>query len=108
MRTDPECASSGTLLASVRIYCKKPAPRRSFRREGRVRRQRLLLIITILSPLLLLGMIEGGLRIAGLGRLEPLFVPVAAAPGYLQPNPEVIRRFFPDPGAAPDVSIDTT
>lgn len=48
------------------------------------------------------------MRLAGLGALEPLFVPVASAPGYLQPNPDAIRRFFPDPARAPEVSIDTT
>jgi hypothetical protein len=73
-----------------------------------VRRQRLLLLITVLTPLLLLGVAELGLRAAGIGQREPLFVPVAAAPGYLQPNPAAIQRFFPDPRRAPDVSIDTT
>jgi tetratricopeptide (TPR) repeat protein len=73
-----------------------------------VRRQRLLLLITVLTPLLLLGAAELGLRAAGIGQREPLFVPVAAAPGYLQPNPAAIQRFFPDPRRAPDVSIDTT
>jgi tetratricopeptide (TPR) repeat protein len=67
-----------------------------------------MLAITLLLPLLLLGAAEGALRLAGIGALEPLFVPVARAPGFLQPNPEAIRRFFPDPRDAPDVSIDTT
>ncbi|MCE3285299.1 MAG: hypothetical protein K0R70_1555, partial [Steroidobacteraceae bacterium] len=73
-----------------------------------MQRQRLLWLITVLSPLVLLAFAEGGLRLAGVGTLEPLFVPVASAPGYLQPNPEAVRRFFPDPTRAPDVSIDTT
>jgi tetratricopeptide (TPR) repeat protein len=73
-----------------------------------VQRQRLLLLITVLLPLVLLGAVEGVLRVAGVGRLEPLFVPVESAPGYLQPNPEVVRRFFPNPALAPQVSIDTT
>lgn len=71
-------------------------------------RQRLLWLITLSLPLLLLAVAEGAMRLAGLGALEPLFVPVASAPGYLQPNPDAIRRFFPDPARAPDVSIDTT
>lgn len=72
-----------------------------------MRRQRLLLLITVLSPLLLLALAEAGLRIAGIGQREPLFVPVASAPGYLQPNEAVIQRFFPDPRLAPRVAIDT-
>ena len=71
-------------------------------------RQRLLLLITVLTPLLLLGLAEAVLRVAGVGQREPLFVPVASAPGYLQPNERVIQRFFPDPRRAPNVSIDTT
>ncbi len=67
-------------------------------------RQRLLLLITVLTPLLLLGLAEAVLRVAGIGQREPLFVPVASAPGYLQPNDRVIQRFFPDPRRAPDVA----
>ena len=62
----------------------------------------------MLVPLLLFGAAELALRAAGIGALEPLFVPVPEAPGYLQPNPAVVQRFFPDPRDAPDVSIDTT
>ena len=73
-----------------------------------MRRQRLLLLVTLLLPAALLVAAEGVLRLTGHGQLEPLFVPVDVAPGYLQPNPAAIRRFFPDPKRAPDVSIDTT
>ncbi len=66
------------------------------------------MLITVLLPLAVFAAAEGALRLAGVGALEPLFVPVAAAPGHLQPNPDAIRRFFPDPARAPDVSIDTT
>ncbi len=59
-------------------------------------------------PLLVFGVAEVALRTAGIGALEPLFVPVPQATGYLQPNPAVVQRFFPDPRDAPDVSIDTT
>jgi hypothetical protein len=72
------------------------------------RRSRLFLLITVLTPLLLLGGAELVLRAMGVGQLEPLFVPVESAPGYLQPNPAAVQRFFPDPRDAPDVSIDTT
>jgi lysophospholipase L1-like esterase len=71
-------------------------------------RRRLFLVITLLVPLLLAGAAEGLLRLAGVGALEPLFIPVEAAPGFLQPNPAAVQRFFPDPRRAPDVSIDTT
>lgn len=72
-----------------------------------MRRQRLFLTLTLLAPLLLFALAEGTLRIAGIGAREPLFVPVASAPGYLQPNEAVIQRFFPDPRLAPRVAIDT-
>jgi len=64
--------------------------------------------ITLILPFGVLVVLEVAMRLAGAGRLEPLFVPVEGAPGYEQPNPQVIRRFFPDPGGAPTVSIDTT
>ena len=72
------------------------------------RRRPLLLLITLLVPMLLFGLAELALRATGAGALEPLFVPVEQAPGYLQPNPEVVRRFFPDPRQAPEVGVDTT
>jgi tetratricopeptide (TPR) repeat protein len=71
-------------------------------------RRRLFLAITLLAPLLLFAVAELALRSAGVGALEPLFIPVPQAAGYLQPNPAVVQRFFPDPRDAPDVSIDTT
>jgi len=71
-------------------------------------RRRAFLAITLLLPLLLFGAAELLLRATGIGALEPLFVPAPEATGYLQPNPDAVQRFFPDPAAAPDVSIDTT
>ena len=71
-------------------------------------RRQALLVTTLLAPLALLALAEVILRLAGVGRLEPLFMPFEAAAGYLQPNPAVIQRFFPDPRAAAPVSIDTT
>jgi tetratricopeptide (TPR) repeat protein len=65
-------------------------------------------LITILVPILLLAGTELALRLAGVGKLEPLFIPVPGNAAYLQPNPDVMQRFFPDPAQAPDVSIDTT
>jgi lysophospholipase L1-like esterase len=71
-------------------------------------RRRAFLAITLLLPLALFGAAELLLRATGTGALEPLFVPVPQAAGFLQPNPDAVQRFFPDPAAAPDVSIDTT
>jgi tetratricopeptide (TPR) repeat protein len=71
-------------------------------------RRRAFLAITLLLPLLLAVLAEGALRLAGVGTLEPLFIPVPQQQGYLQPNPAAVRRFFPDPRRAPEVSIDTT
>ena len=64
--------------------------------------------ILLLTPLLLLGLAELGLRAAGFGQaLEPLFVPSPQHPEYLQANPRVVTRFFVDPAQAPSVSIET-
>lgn len=71
-------------------------------------RKRAFLAITLLVPVLLAVAAEFVLRAAGIGALEPLFIPVPQAPGYLQPNPAAVQRFFPDPRQAPEVSIDTT
>jgi thioredoxin-like negative regulator of GroEL len=67
----------------------------------------LLLAGTIVAPLLVLGLLELGLRLAGVAALEPLFVPVPGVDGYVQPNTEVVRRFFPNPDLAPRVEIDS-
>jgi len=82
-----------------------PAPAAT---PGSPGRRRLFLVITLLVPLLLAGAAEGVLRLTGVGALEPLFIQVESAPGFLQPNPAAVQRFFPDPRRAPDVSIDTT
>ena len=44
-------------------------------------------------PVLFFVLLEAGLRLGGYGHSYPLFIPVADAPGYLQANPEVVRRF---------------
>ena len=75
---------------------------------GKTRPRWLLPAITLALPLLLFALVELGLRVAGVGQLEPLFVPVESAPDHLQPNPDFVQRFFPDPRQAPAVSIDTT
>ncbi len=64
-------------------------------------------LIALFLPLLLLGGLEAVLRLSGVAERQPLFVP-APVDGYLQPNEQVIERFFSNPAAAPRVSIDTT
>jgi lysophospholipase L1-like esterase len=65
-------------------------------------------VILLLLPFVLLGLAEGGLRIAGFGHdLEPLFIPSPEQPGYLQANPRAVTRLFNDPAQAPSVSIET-
>lgn len=71
-------------------------------------RHKLLLALTWTIPVVVLILVELGLRAAGVAEREPLFVPVSHAPGYLQPNERAIHRFFADPSQAPRVSIDTT
>jgi tetratricopeptide (TPR) repeat protein len=64
-------------------------------------------VIAFLLPFAVLALLEGLLRLTGFARPEPLFVP-AATSGWLEPNPDVIQRFFASPGAAPDTQMDTT
>ena len=66
----------------------------------------LLWTITLLSPLLILGLLELLLRLVGFGASQPLFVEAKGMPGYLQANLAVIERYFPA-ASAPKVSIDT-
>jgi lysophospholipase L1-like esterase len=48
---------------------------------------------TLAIPVLFFVLLEAGLRLGGYGHSYPLFIAVAEAPGYLQANPEVVRRF---------------
>jgi lysophospholipase L1-like esterase len=63
-------------------------------------------LIAALLPVVLLVLLELTLRIAGYGNSYPLFVPSPNAAGYLQPNPELIQRYFAV-GRAPKLSMDT-
>ena len=63
--------------------------------------------IALLIPVLVLLGIEGILRVSGYGSSHHLFIPVPNQPAYMQPNPDVIQRYFPSPEAAPNVAIDT-
>jgi tetratricopeptide (TPR) repeat protein len=56
-------------------------------------------------PLLFFVLLEAGLRLGGYGHSYPLFISVAGAPGYLQANPEVVRRFVVEETREPEVAI---
>jgi len=64
-------------------------------------------IIAICIPFLSLALLEGGLRLFKYGHEYPLFIKSTAFEGYLQPNPNVIKRFFHQAELAPNVSPDT-
>lgn len=57
-------------------------------------RRRLFTAGMLLLPVLLFGLAEGGLRLAGFGDDFPLFVELPGHPDYLVPNPDVGRRYF--------------
>lgn len=58
-------------------------------------RRRVFLAITLIFPLILLGLVEGALRLFGPDTSLPLFVPALVGDGrYLVANPEVGRRYF--------------
>ncbi len=69
-------------------------------------------LIAILLPFFLLALFEGLLRLSGFGQEYPLFIEAPNAPSassdiYLQPNPNLIKRFFHLPEFAPPVEPDT-
>lgn len=75
----------------------RPAPSRG--------RRRVLAALTVLLPVVLLVLLEVGLRLSGFGRSYPLFVPVPEAPGYLRANRDVVRRFMVDDSDTPNLWI---
>ena len=70
-------------------------------------RKRLFSIITLLLPVILLLLLEGSIRLMGVAEDYPLFISAEGLPGYRQPNPAVISRYFGTPSAAPEISPDT-
>ncbi len=54
-----------------------------------------------------MALAEGVLRLVNFGQSYPLFVESEQFPEYLQPNPKIINRYFPDSSVAPEVSPDT-
>jgi lysophospholipase L1-like esterase len=78
---------------TIKVAATKPTPRRFY-------------LVLWSLPLILLLLLEGLLRLAGFGASYPLFVP-APEPGYLQPNPLLVRRYVDDPRQAPPVAPDS-
>jgi Flp pilus assembly protein TadD len=69
-------------------------------------RRRLFTAITLAFPLLLLVLLEAGLRLGGYGGSYPVFVPAANEPGWMYPNPDMARRYFRDGTLAPLPQMD--
>jgi hypothetical protein len=65
--------------------------------------RRWLFRLSILAiPVLFFILLEAGLRLGGYGQSYPLFITVADAPGYLQANQEVVRRFVVEETREPE------
>ncbi len=64
-------------------------------------------LIAISLPVVFFVLLEAGLRLAGYGKTVPLFIANPAAPDYLLPRPDVVKRYFADEKLAPNVSIET-
>ena len=62
--------------------------------------------IAICIPLLFFVGLEFGLRAIGYGKTVPLFMPNPAAPHYLLPTPDVVKRYFSNESIAPNVTIE--
>ncbi len=73
----------------------------------RAKHRRSFYIILILLPFLLLALIETMLRISQFGSEIPLFKISEDFSDYLQPNPDIIKRYFPPDTDIPNVSPDT-
>jgi tetratricopeptide (TPR) repeat protein len=65
------------------------------------------LAVMLLTPLFLLGALELGLRAAGIGQREPLFIPHPSHPEWSLANPRAVERLFAHPSQAPKISIET-
>lgn len=63
-------------------------------------------LAALLLPLILLGLLELGLRMAGYGSNPALFQPVEGYPGYIQPNEQVAQRYFSSVANLPSIPFD--
>lgn len=63
-------------------------------------------LVAICIPIVFFILLEMLLRISGFGRELPLFIVNNTHPDYLLPNPEIVKRYFPNEDAAPNVSME--
>ena len=64
----------------------------------------------LLLPFIILLLVEGVLVVTNFGHSYPLFIDKVSqdkSVKYLQPNPDIIHRYFSEPRFAPNVSPDT-
>jgi len=88
--------------STVKSKRRKPAP--VVRRQNQ---EWAFSLIAGLIPMVALVALELSLRGIGLGAAYPLFMDAPGAPGYLQVNPNVIKRFLVTPSAASAMQPDT-
>ncbi len=65
--------------------------------------------ILVLLPVVILLMLEFGLRAFNYGASYPLFIPVPQEQyaDYLRPNPHILKRYFSDPTQAPQIAPES-
>lgn len=80
--------------------------RRDPRRASLSRRRRwAFAVVAMLLPVLGVLLVEGGLRLVGVGHSDPLFVAFPEAEGYAAANPTAIRRFLAGHDDPPNLRI---
>ncbi|WP_100641062.1 SGNH/GDSL hydrolase family protein [Alteromonas facilis] len=68
--------------------------------------QVLFTLIGLSIPLLFFGLIEGSLRLVGVGQPAPLFIDNPVHPDYQLPRPDILTRYFPPSAQAPNVTLE--
>lgn len=63
-------------------------------------------LIAIALPCLVLLLLEGTLRVAGIGQQYPLFIRNPANPAYLVTEPNIIQRYFASQQNVPSVQLE--
>jgi lysophospholipase L1-like esterase len=62
--------------------------------------------IAICLPFIVLGGLEGILRLSGYGNDYPLFIENPANTNYLLPRPDIVKRYFADKADIPSVTME--
>lgn len=62
--------------------------------------------IALSIPVLFFVALEAGLRLGGYGRDVPLFIDNPAHPGYILPRPDIVKRYFAEDAAVPNVTME--